>query len=414
MRRPLSLSLLALAACGHAGQAPASLPEGGYIALAHHGTHPVIDTEEEAGVTLGLSTDRASWALVHHYLTRGALPPPEAIRVEDCVTAMAPPPPRTTRPLALGATLAPSPFRPGWHTLVIALAAGPAARTSPPTIVSSTPEAPLERALAAAGAPIAVGTARELAATLSAAEEVIFIGDGAGLGGPDAQAPLLAEVARFRARGGVLSVVGRLAPGMHDALLDRLALSGGGTHEIDTPAEASHLAAALMRAPALTATVASVRFDPARVLRWRLIGHESRVTRPTAAALDPIGGLVRAGDGVHLVFELKLADTPDASPAALGVVRISTTRTATSLDLAPSPADPRHRAVVLVAAFAEKLRGSYWAHAIAWPALARELATLGSPALRDELGALIDRARALTTTDAHGLERPVGAVHPMP
>lgn len=391
-------------------EAPERLPDGGYVALQHHGTNPVIDTEERSAVRLGIATDRAAWALVHHYLERGALPPPEAVRVEDCVTAMAPAPRRTTKAMALSATLAVSPFRAGWHTLVISVAAGRGAGSEASlAVVSATPDGALERALAAAGASVTEGGADALSVALETSKRVVFVGDAAGLGGPAAQAPLLARASASRAQGGVLSVVGRLGPGMDDALLDRLAYTGGGTYDIIAPGEERALARALLKDHALTATMAEVRFDPAVVTRWRLVGHESRVARPP---LVPIGGLVRSGDGAHLVFELKLARSVGVA-VPLGVARVSAREAEREIAIGWSEADATHRAVIAVATFAEKLRGSYWGKDVGWPALADEITRLPSPALRDELGALVERARALEAAEL-GIESAIDRRRALP
>lgn len=90
----LAWGVVALAACAQAPvrQAPAPLPGAGWVSLAHYGTHPVVDTEEQALMRVGLSVDRAAWRLAYHYIERDRLPPPEAVRVEDCVAALAPAP----------------------------------------------------------------------------------------------------------------------------------------------------------------------------------------------------------------------------------------------------------------------------------------------------------------------------------
>lgn len=398
----------ALAACGQLPlrEAPATLPGGGYVSFAHYGTHPVIDTEEQALVRLGLSADTASWALVHHYIEGGRLPPPEAVRVEDCVAAMAPAP-RAGEALELAVTLGPSPFRAGWHALVIAV---PAARREGPTrtltVVSEAPDGVLERALAERGASIVPGDVRALPEALASSNDVLLVGDGAGLGGPDSQGALLAQVAARRAQGATLSVVARLGPGMDDALLDQLAMAGGGTHDVLIGGEERHLASRLTRPIGLGHVVASVRFDPSRVTRWRLVGHESRVAGP---AVRPRGGLVPSGGGVYLMFEVKLAP----GDGALGTAHVSADEgevTAPLAGLAPSEA---HRAVVAIASFAEKLRGSFWARDITWEAIEREVAALDAKALRDELGELVRRARTMWS-EGTGLERPVRATRWLP
>jgi len=409
--------VVALTACASAAltgcasspvrQAPALLPGGGWVSLAHYGTHPVIDTEEQAVVRLGLSADRASWALVHHYIERDRLPPPEAVRVEDCIAAMAPAPISSGDAPSIATTLAPSPFRPGWHTLLVAVATpGREAPRRSLEVVSATPDGALEQALTERGAAIRRGDGAGLADHLGGGD-VLFIGDGAGLGGVDAQRALLDRIASHAGRGGTLSVVARLGPGMDDALLDRIAMEGGGTHDVLVPGEERRLAERLTRPVGLARTLASVSFDARRVTRWRLIGHESRVAGPPAR---PEGGLVPSGEGVYLLFEVKLA--PGRS-GPLGTVRLSASDVQREATLEGGPPGHAHHAVVAIAAFAEKLRGSYWARDIAWGAIGDAVDQLASPALRESLGPLVRRAQALWA-ERPGLERPTGALRWLP
>lgn len=386
-------------------EAPAPLPGGGWVSLAHYGTHPVVDTAEQATLRVGLSADRASWALVRHYLARGRLPPPEAVRVEDCLVAMAPVPRSAGGALAIATTLAPSPFRAGWRTLVIAITAPVRATPRSLVVVSATPDGPLERALAERGAAVQPGEGLAFADHLGTGD-LVFVGDGGGLGGPDAQRALLDRVAAHAELGRTVSVVARLEPGMDDALLDRIAMAGGGTHDVLVPGEERSLAERLVRPVGLARAIASLRFDPGRVRRWRLVGHESRVAGPVAR---PEGGLVPSGDGVYLLFEVEL--TP--GDGALGTVRVSAFDTAREAALEDGTPDAPHRAVVAIAAFAEKLRGSFWARNIAWEEIAREVDGLDSPALRAELGALVAQSQALWA-EGPGLERALGATRWLP
>lgn len=400
--------VLALAACAQAPvrQSPAPLPGAGWVSLAHYGTHPVVDTEEQAVVRVGLSADRAAWGLTYHYIERDRLPPPEAVRVEDCVAALAPAPKGAGDAGSIAATLAPSPFRAGWHTLLIAITAPRRAGTRHLLVVSEAPDGALERALAERGARVVPGDVRALAAHLDGGD-VVLVGDGAGLGGPDAQPELLARVAAHRARGGTLSVVARLGPGLDDALLDRLALEGGGTHDADVPGEEDRLAERLTRPMGLARAVAQVRFDARRVARWRLVGHESRVAGPAA---PPVGGLVPSGEAVYLLFEVKLAQIGEEP---LGAFRVDALGVALDATLEGAPPSETHHAVVAIAAFAEKLRGSFWARDIAWQAIEDAVAALASPTLRTELGGIVRRTRSLWDEPA-GLERPIGATRWLP
>lgn len=409
------IAVFVLAACGMAApprtEAVPVRGAPGYAAFASYGTNPVIDTTEEALVRVGVSGDRASWMLVRHYLDRGRLPPPEAVRVEDCVAALAPGVDTGAAP-RLTTSIAPSPFRAGWHTLVVTVAAPRARTAAPPLVVTRTPQGALEQALVARGARIFGGDATALPDALRSAERLVLVSDGAGLGGPSAQAHLLTAIAEDHAAGAIVSVAGTIGPGLDDALLDRIAEAGGGLYELIVPGEETHLAERLARAPGLEDVVAEVRFDAARVQRWRLVGHESRTVREQRG-LRPSGGIVPAGEGVDLVFEVKLASATTAG-AQLGRARISAQDVAMDVPIVWDPKQSdRHGAVVVIAALAEKLRGSFWAKELAWDTLAAEVATLRSPALRDELGGAIAKARALWTADAR-IERPIEVLRSVP
>jgi Ca-activated chloride channel family protein len=75
------------------------------------GVNPFIDTREDKLSTFALDVDTGSWSLARSYLERGALPPPEAIRVEEFVNAQEYDDPAPRRgDFTLIAEGAPSPF----------------------------------------------------------------------------------------------------------------------------------------------------------------------------------------------------------------------------------------------------------------------------------------------------------------
>jgi len=77
------------------------------------GTNPFVDSAEDRLSTFALDVDTGSWSLARSYLDRDALPPAEAIRVEEFVNAQpyADPAPRRSD-FTLIAEGAPSPFAP--------------------------------------------------------------------------------------------------------------------------------------------------------------------------------------------------------------------------------------------------------------------------------------------------------------
>jgi len=77
------------------------------------GTNPFVDTAEDHLSTFALDVDTGSWTLARSYLERGALPPVEAIRVEEFVNAQRYDDPAPRRgDFSLVAEGAPSPFAP--------------------------------------------------------------------------------------------------------------------------------------------------------------------------------------------------------------------------------------------------------------------------------------------------------------
>ena len=90
----------------------------------HKGTNPFVSTQEDALSTFGLDVDTASYSVARNYLNRGALPPADAVRVEEFVNALpqdyAPP---TREAFAIHLEGAPNPFHPGYHVLRIGLKA---------------------------------------------------------------------------------------------------------------------------------------------------------------------------------------------------------------------------------------------------------------------------------------------------
>jgi Ca-activated chloride channel family protein len=87
------------------------------------GTNPFVDTSEDRLSTFALEVDTGSYTLARSYLERGALPPPEAIRVEEFVNAQRYDDPAPQRgEFMLIAEGAPSPFAPAGDYRVLRFA----------------------------------------------------------------------------------------------------------------------------------------------------------------------------------------------------------------------------------------------------------------------------------------------------
>ncbi len=89
----------------------------------HFGVNPTIDTAEEPTSTFSVDVDTASYNVARAYLERQALPPEEAIRVEEFVNSFDYhyPPPAEEEVFRLQAEAFPSPNRSGYHVLHLGL-----------------------------------------------------------------------------------------------------------------------------------------------------------------------------------------------------------------------------------------------------------------------------------------------------
>ncbi|MBK7977090.1 MAG: DUF3520 domain-containing protein [Deltaproteobacteria bacterium] len=155
----------------------------------------------------------------------------------------------------------------------------------------------------------------------------------------------------------------------------------------------------------------SLELDPAAVSRYRLIGYENRHLMAPDFANDRVdAGEVGAGQAVTALYELKLAAP---TPRQLGVFRIrfedpdggssrlvETSLTTDGLRPTFERASPPMRLAATVAAFAEKLRGSYWARAVRYDDLLDRIETLGPPL--SERAEVIELRRAMVL--ARGLD----------
>ncbi|MEW5850642.1 MAG: von Willebrand factor type A domain-containing protein [Myxococcota bacterium] len=242
---------------------------------------------------------------------------------------------------------------------------------------------------------------------------VILCSDGvANNGVTDADG--IFNTVRDEAAGGItLTTVGFGMGHYNDELMERLADQGEGFYAyVDKPAEARRIFV-----QALTGTLqviakdvkVQVEFDPASVVRYRLLGYENRHLADRDFHNDKVdAGEIGAGHAVTALYEIKV--NPGSSP--LGVLRLrhkapeggaSQLREwimgreilRDSVDHASSAA----RLALVSAGFAEKLRGSYWARTLTYDELLRLHSQLHpSLAARPdvvELGMLIRTARSL-------------------
>ncbi|MYI83209.1 MAG: DUF3520 domain-containing protein, partial [Chloroflexi bacterium] len=83
-----------------------------------HGVNPFIDADEDPLSTFALDGDTASYEILALYLGQHALPPPEAVRVEEFVNSLPQDYPTAEGALGLHLDAAPSPFGPEGYVLL--------------------------------------------------------------------------------------------------------------------------------------------------------------------------------------------------------------------------------------------------------------------------------------------------------
>jgi Ca-activated chloride channel family protein len=209
-----------------------------------------------------------------------------------------------------------------------------------------------------------------------AVNRVILCSDGVanvGRTGPES----ILEVIGDRARDGItLTAIGVGMGNYNDVLLEQLADQGDGFYAyVDDLDEARRLftedLVGTLQAIAIDAKV-QVEFNPEVVARYRLLGFENRAVADEQFRDDSVdAGEIGAGHSVTALYEVKLHDGAEGrlatiylrwqEPDSREVVEIQ--RDLWTDDLAASfpAADPYFQNAVVVAEYAEVLRGSYWA-----------------------------------------------------
>jgi Ca-activated chloride channel homolog len=245
-------------------------------------------------------------------------------------------------------------------------------------------------------------------------ERVVLCSDGVANTGRLTEADAIFGSIRTQAQRGIaISTVGVGMGNYNDVLLERLAQVGGGSYAyIDDAREAERLFVDRLSSTleVLARDVKlQVEFDPRVVSRWRLLGYENRRLRSEEFDDDgAAGGAIGPGHSVTALYEIKLHGPVDAlgwfraryqGPEGRGskqeALRLDASIVSADYAAAPGTARLAH----VVAAFAEKLRGSYWVRKLGYDELLALHAQLPD-ALREresvrELAELIEDARAL-------------------
>jgi len=304
------------------------------------GDNPIINTSKQPISTFAVDVDTASYTVARNYLTRGTLPPAEAIRVEEFINYFPQQYAAPRQSVAVYIEGAPSLFHTGWHTVQIGLKAREVSQEQrKPAIltfvidVSGSMEMEnrlglvkqslnllLDQLRAEDQVGIVVyGTTAQVWQTHTAdkalirqrvqalasngstnaeagltlgydqayrahkegfTNRVILCSDGVanvGNTGPDA---MLKRIEDYRTKGITLTTVGFGMGNYNDVLMEKLADKGDGHYAyVDTVAEARRVF--LEQVTGTLELVAKdakiqVQFDPAQVSAYRLVGYENR------------------------------------------------------------------------------------------------------------------------------------------
>ncbi len=242
---------------------------------------------------------------------------------------------------------------------------------------------------------------------------VILCSDGvANTGITDADG-IWNRIREHAAKGITLSTVGFGMGNYNDVLMERLSHVGEGNYAyVDRLREAHRL---FVRDLTGTLQVVAkdvklqVEFNPKAVSHFRLLGYENRMLTKEQFSDDRVdAGEVGAGHAVTALYEVKLTE-PSASFGTLRIRYKAPMGGVSKLIEKPLPSEvlrpaygraaPPTRLSYVAAAFAEKLRGSYWVRTLSYDALSSLWQELGQP-LKErqdvaELGSLIHKARAM-------------------
>ena len=235
---------------------------------------------------------------------------------------------------------------------------------------------------------IAASQARE-----GTTSRVILCSDGVANSGITNGDAIFASVKEHAQRGVRLTTVGFGMGNYNDVLMERLAQQGDGQYAyVDQLTEAQRLFG-----EQLTGTLqliardvkVQLEFDKAVVSRYRLIGFENRLLAKEDFANDRVdAGDIGAGHTVTALYEVKFREAPARTASSFATMRIRYKDPSTTLEAGTSglvekalptaivrqsmeaAAGPSQLSVV-VALFAEKLRGSYWARTVTYEQLLR-------------------------------------------
>jgi Ca-activated chloride channel family protein len=267
---------------------------------------------------------------------------------------------------------------------------------------------------------IAASQARE--GTVS---RVILCSDGVANNGITNGDEIFASVKDNAQRGVRLTTVGFGMGNYNDVLMERLAQQGDGQYAyVDQLSEAKRLFS-----EQLTGTLqliardvkVQLEFDKAVVSRYRLIGFENRLLAKEDFSNDKVdAGDIGAGHTVTALYEVKFREGVAHSANSFATMRIRYKDPSTTLEAGSSglvekalptaivrqsmeAASGPSQLSVVVALFAEKLRGSYWARTVTYEQLLRLWSELPERIRsRQEVGELRELIQMAKAYDTRG------------
>lgn len=206
---------------------------------------------------------------------------------------------------------------------------------------------------------------------------VVLLSDGVanvGKTGPEAILETIGKAAQNRID---LVTVG-FGSDFNDKLMEQLANRGNGFFVyVDSAKEAERVFTQNLTGTLVVTgrdAKAQVEFNPSQVAGYRLLGYENRDVADRDFRNDEVdGGEVGSGHSTTAVYEVVLKNVPNPiGPLATSTVRYKDAGTGEWVErtdeigiaetvLTPDAADPRLHQAVVVAAFAESLRGGPWA-----------------------------------------------------
>jgi Ca-activated chloride channel family protein len=247
---------------------------------------------------------------------------------------------------------------------------------------------------------------------------VVLCSDGVANVGQTGPESIWDVISGYASEGITLTSVGFGMGNYNDVLMEQLADNGDGFYAyVDTLKEAERLfvhgLTGTLQSIAMDAKV-QVDFDPEVVARYRLVGFENRAIADQDFRDDTVdAGEIGAGHSVTALYEVKLH--PEAGgriatvhlrwqdPDTAEVEELSQGFYTEDLAERFTDADPRFQLAVLVAEYAEVLRGSYWAEGSTLAGVLEEAERIGELVPEDadvaEFVGLVGRAARIAGRD---------------